>query len=505
MPKRENTRAILLCALYAFILLFFLSPDSYIRDLYGRCDSAWFFTCGKAWMNGMIPYVDFADSKGPLLWLIYGIGYLLSHHSYVGVFWVSIVFYTATLFFAYKTCRLFTNNLRSALVIALLPYFLFTQFHFEIRAEDFCETFLILGIYCLCLVLKNKDMSNKDYFHCSFGMGIAFAACLLIKWNNASMIALMAFAILWTAVRHGQFKACIIGLLTGTIVLTLPFIVYLAFYRALDDFFFEYFAKTLISVEDKETGTLIPLIKRAIKFSISSNRARLLIIVSFFTCWKYKTGDLWIGFCTICVVFLSAIAPWPHYYTMFTPLFVFFILPFVDLFFDRVKIERFIPIVVVFAAVFSLYSGIKHVSPTFKKTHKERSLYYRAAYVMSQIKKPKIMFCDQEQPIGVPVDYLPACKYWSLQWGFTPDMEEERHKALHNKKPDFVIYNGNEIGGTITLDEIKSQGYIFYCKTAGRFLGKPVDLYGRPGLRLPPDDFYVSDWDVWLKRNIFGI
>ena len=29
-------------------------------------------------MNGMVPYVDFTDSKGPSLWLIYGIGYLLS-------------------------------------------------------------------------------------------------------------------------------------------------------------------------------------------------------------------------------------------------------------------------------------------------------------------------------------------------------------------------------------------------------------------------------------------
>ena len=44
--------------------------------MYGHNDSAWFFMCGKAVMNGLTPYVDFTDSKGPLLWLIYGIGYL---------------------------------------------------------------------------------------------------------------------------------------------------------------------------------------------------------------------------------------------------------------------------------------------------------------------------------------------------------------------------------------------------------------------------------------------
>ena len=58
----------------AFAVLFLVSPDSYTHDLFDHMDSAWFFMCGKAWMNGMIPYVDFADSKGPLLWLIYGIG-----------------------------------------------------------------------------------------------------------------------------------------------------------------------------------------------------------------------------------------------------------------------------------------------------------------------------------------------------------------------------------------------------------------------------------------------
>jgi hypothetical protein len=52
---------------FSVFVLFFYSQDSYLYDLYNRVDSAWFFMCGKAWMNGMVPYVDFADSKGPLL------------------------------------------------------------------------------------------------------------------------------------------------------------------------------------------------------------------------------------------------------------------------------------------------------------------------------------------------------------------------------------------------------------------------------------------------------
>ena len=49
--------------IYCIALLFFSSPDSYLYDITYRDDSSWFFTAGRAWMNGMVPYVDFADSN----------------------------------------------------------------------------------------------------------------------------------------------------------------------------------------------------------------------------------------------------------------------------------------------------------------------------------------------------------------------------------------------------------------------------------------------------------
>lgn len=75
LTKNKAAKAFCLLFVYSFFILLVLSPDSYIYDLYHRCDTAWFFMCGKAWMNGMVPYVDFADSKGLLLWLIYGVAW----------------------------------------------------------------------------------------------------------------------------------------------------------------------------------------------------------------------------------------------------------------------------------------------------------------------------------------------------------------------------------------------------------------------------------------------
>ena len=88
-----DLRIFLLLTLWSIIVLLLMSMDSPLHHIYMRVDSAWFFMEGKAMMNGMRPYVDFTDSKGPLLWLIYGIGYLLSPRNYVGVYVLSCLCY----------------------------------------------------------------------------------------------------------------------------------------------------------------------------------------------------------------------------------------------------------------------------------------------------------------------------------------------------------------------------------------------------------------------------
>jgi len=45
-----------------------------------------------------VPYVDFIDSKGPLLWLIYGVGYVITPHSFIGEAWGAAVRLQVTTF-----------------------------------------------------------------------------------------------------------------------------------------------------------------------------------------------------------------------------------------------------------------------------------------------------------------------------------------------------------------------------------------------------------------------
>lgn len=145
----------LLLTIFAVVVLLFISKDSYLHDMGNHYDSAWFLTCGRAWVNGLLPYADFSDSKGPLLWAIYAVGYVLNRHSYVGVFWLSCVAWAFTLVAAYKTARLYVCGASAcvaALVVALFG--LFPALHNETRCEDFALSFVSAALYAVCAQLQ---------------------------------------------------------------------------------------------------------------------------------------------------------------------------------------------------------------------------------------------------------------------------------------------------------------------------------------------------------------
>ncbi len=55
IPDRPAANWLIMLVMATAIMML-LSRDSYLYLLGPRCDSAWFFMCGKAWMNGMVPY-----------------------------------------------------------------------------------------------------------------------------------------------------------------------------------------------------------------------------------------------------------------------------------------------------------------------------------------------------------------------------------------------------------------------------------------------------------------
>lgn len=107
---RSGARALVLLALSAAVITVFSVYTTPISPYYGN-DSAFFLLMGKGVTQGKIPYLDLYDQKGPMIFYVNALGYLLTGDRY-GIFLMQIVNLTAACLIVYRLARFW---LRSAL------------------------------------------------------------------------------------------------------------------------------------------------------------------------------------------------------------------------------------------------------------------------------------------------------------------------------------------------------------------------------------------------------
>lgn len=60
--------------------------------------------------NRLVTYKDLFEQKGPLLYLIYGIGYLIENDGFIDVFNLEIISMTSIGYYLYKISCLYLNE-----------------------------------------------------------------------------------------------------------------------------------------------------------------------------------------------------------------------------------------------------------------------------------------------------------------------------------------------------------------------------------------------------------
>lgn len=315
------------------------------------------------------------------------------------------------------------------------------------------------------------------------------------------MLALPAVALL-LAIRDRRALSCLGGVLTGLAVVGLPCVAYMLCRGCLDDMVREYFVNTVATVDDCGDGLSITNIIAG-SFVHEKKMFLLLIAGVVVVAWRERWALLWIALCLVALKVVTGASLFrPHYALALMPFAVFVVISVMRLMpRRRLFIRVAIPIAAI-ACVVASYRG--ELRGNIEQGARSRYDYYRAMYVMAQVKRPTILYYSVDTGIGVPVGVLPACRYWAPQSGMTDEMKAERDSVLMSGVPDFVV--------TPTIDEaaddrrhVEEAGYVEYATITCFLDFASGKVYGRPGLRLPPDDFSVSSRDIYLKRNIFGI
>lgn len=515
----ELMRYLFFTGIVTFVL-FFISPDSYFNDIHSRCDSAWFFMCGKAWMNGLVPYVDFSDSKGPLLWLIYGLGYLISPTNYLGVFWITCFWYGLTLYFTYKTADIFLKDpLKSSVCATLMTLAFFNPwFHNEIRAEDFSQLFMVLSLYEMSLIVWT-DCPNKNLRFLI--LGACFSALLLIKFNIAAMQVFMIFAALIIK-RNNHCLSSILYCLLGFFIVILPFVSYFAINHILGPFCQEYFIKTLSTVsglyseyspnlllrtQDRfSDNLLITYLFEWASVLYEPEIGAQFIIILLGTFWwgqnqeRYRFLPMVLSIC----VFGIAIRHFISYYFTITALFCIFL--FIQLLSTPKRVSSIISLSISsFAIVTCIIAHILYFnySILFFNNNKNQQDFYSIASIIHQVPHPTIVNAGcGEYGFGITEEILPAGKYWALQNGATTEMKKEHKDLVLSGKADFVVvrWNSTLASAGISLQELEDAGYKLVYQFGE---GEISCLYSNQTLDITPIPSTFSDWDKFRKKHIF--
>ena len=465
IPDRPAANWLIMLVMATAIMML-LSRDSYLYLLGPRCDSAWFFMCGKAWMNGMVPYVDFADSKGPLLWLIYGVGYLLSHYDYHGVFWVSVVVYSFTFYFLFKTARLFVAQRSQALLAVLLTSVaIFNPItHDETRAEDFGMFFAALSLWQLCRILY-VEHTERDERIAFFAFGISLAGTLLIKYNITAMCGIFPAIGLYYLLRerHNVWHP-LLACVAGFAALALPFLIYFLIQGNLSAFIQEYFINTLQTI--KNMNYHVPIIHKTWYSLCNMFGNRLLFIMmciifigSMLFAYRVKRDKAIPALIFLFFLFVTIQnSHWNYYYSSVVLFVVFTIIMWV-------KICKYMWIAFALVFVGVLWEvKCSYVSGCTILNEEEKNQISKLELIIHEnFDNPRIISCRHERGIGIESSTLPGTKYWALQAGFTEQMWNDRIDAIKGRRCDMIVIEPNDDHLYENIKVLMSSGYKRLC------------------------------------------
>lgn len=219
------------CALAAsFLCLLVESPSTcFLYPHFTGTDSSIFQYIGRIWgLGGALPYRDAFDHKGPFLFGVNALGYVLTGNRY-GIFAVQTIFFAFAIILVYKSVRLRYCEVYSA-GITVLFIVLFSYFSSEGNlTEEYSIALLMPVVYLTLKYTASGNFRHKPIYGLIYGISIG--AMLMMRINNAVLMLGLIFGVFLKLVIHKEWKNLWQNILAGCIgisVIVIPFWIYFA-------------------------------------------------------------------------------------------------------------------------------------------------------------------------------------------------------------------------------------------------------------------------------------
>ncbi len=231
--------AVALCGC-VFVLLSASWVSPIFHDAYGY-DSSWYSMMGRAITQGMVPYRDYFDLKGPVFFFIEAIGQAFIKGRN-GIFLIECVAAGVSCIFIWKTCLLYIKKWQACIILLLTALVAISPFW----GGNTCEEYMLPFNYaCIYLTLKYlKDGYYDEYSTPAIVFGLSFGIMLLSKVTTCAPMGACALTVIIMLIK-AKLPRLILPILgyfmLGFIIIFVPVCVYFALNHAFGDFIYAAF------------------------------------------------------------------------------------------------------------------------------------------------------------------------------------------------------------------------------------------------------------------------
>ena len=440
--------------LISFVILLFGVESSPLYPLNEWTDPNCFYTVGKALANGIVPYRDIYEQKGPYVYFLHALCYLIDSDGFFGVWLMEVAACFTSLLFISKILKLYgiTDFKRVApvcVLIALSVYFSFAMSTGD-SVEEFCSPLLLGIIYISVKHMReeNGKYSVGNYLYIGIAAGIIF-------WSKFTIIG---FFIAWyvfflfRTVRRKQFSEIwksVVFILIGVVIATLPCLIYFSVNGAVKDWLKVYLYDNIFLYQDKGNifyRLFMPLLNilGTLGANIQYNAFVILGIVLFarknsFAGKEEKAFLLIVPILATILFFIGGRGY--RYYGL--PLYIFAVFGYVGLlcgdykFLKKKLCKILVPVVsLCFCLVFFCING--NVNYIFKK--KEDTVQYKFAKIINEKENATLLnYGFLDGGFYLAADILPEFKYFCQLNIPLDEMYEETERYIEEGIPDFVV------------------------------------------------------------------
>lgn len=458
----------LFCILVAFMMLLFTSKNSFLYTFNDWVDANAFFTVGKSIVHGLVPYKDLFEQKGPLLYLIYSLGYLISNKSFYGVFIIEVILFSIFLFYNHKIIKFFLDEKYSFIILPILTLIITTSNSFVHggSCEEYCFPLFSISFYYFIKYFKDKKLTYKEIILNGF-----LAGCILLTKYTflgfwIGFVILIFIDLLREKEKKKAFYFCF-QFLIGFIIPLIVTVIVFYFAGGLKDFIWNYFIINITAYSSFESYSITNMILvflyllgvGGLLFSISNFIMPLLIIPIKNMESRLKINI--IGLFLTTFFFIMVCLKNLVYYIL--PISIFLPISIIGFIFlikkNNYPIKKYTFIIIFIICLVLDYFNANYREDMLKP--KDEYIQFKYANYINKFDDPTLVnMTSLDIGIYTITGIVPNTKYFELQninYEKFSDNEDELNNYALNKKVKFLVYSIE--GNKYTIPDYVKNNY----------------------------------------------